>query len=62
MEVGRILHGTQEELPNLRNYTSLLNIVFLNMCHGFVSAGDALGRERLATPMSSFLAGGSGCK
>ena len=32
------------------------------MCHGFVSAGDALGRERPATPMSSFLAGRSGCK
>ena len=32
------------------------------ICHGFVSAGDALGRERPATPMSSFLAGRSGCK
>ena len=32
------------------------------MCHGFVSAGDALGRERSATPMSSFFAGHSGCK
>ena len=32
------------------------------MCHGFVSAGDALGRECLVTPMSSFLAGRSGCK
>ena len=32
------------------------------ICHGFVSAGDALGRERPATPMSSFLAGHSGCK
>ena len=32
------------------------------ICHGFVSAGDALGREHLATPMSSFLAGCSGCK
>ena len=32
------------------------------MCHGFVSAGDALGRECPATPMSSFLAGHSGCK
>ena len=34
----------------------------LPMCHGFVSAGDALGRERPATPMLSFLAGHSGCK
>ena len=32
------------------------------MCHGFVSAGDALGREHPATPMSSFLTGRSGCK
>ena len=32
------------------------------MCHGFVSAGDALGRERPATLMSSFLTGRSGCK
>ena len=34
----------------------------LYICHGFVSAGDALGQERPATPMSSFLAGRSGCK
>ena len=34
----------------------------LTMCHGFVSAGDALRQERPATPMSSFLAGHSGCK
>ena len=27
------------------------------LCHGFVSAGDALGRERPATPMSSFMPG-----
>ena len=33
-----------------------------NICHGFVSAGDALGRERPATSMLSFLAGRSGCK
>ena len=32
------------------------------MCHGFVSAGDALGWEHLATPMSSFLAGRAGFK
>ena len=32
------------------------------MCHGFVSAGDALGREHSAAPMSSFFAGHSGCK
>ena len=32
------------------------------VCHGFVSAGDALGRECPATPMLSFLAGRSGCK
>ena len=36
--------------------------VMLCMCHGFVSAGDALGQERPATPMLSFLAGRSGCK
>ena len=34
----------------------------INMCHGFVSAGDALGWEHPATPRSSFLAGRSGCK
>ena len=34
----------------------------LHICHGFVSAGDALGREHPATPMLSFLAGHSGCK
>ena len=33
-----------------------------NICHGFVSAGDALGWERPVTLMSSFLAGRSGCK
>ena len=32
------------------------------LCHGFVSAGDALRQERLVTPMSSFLAGRSECK
>ena len=31
-------------------------------CHGSVSAGDALGRERPVTPMSSYYAGCSGCK
>ena len=30
------------------------------LCHGFVSAGDALGQERPATPMLSFLAGRPG--
>ena len=34
----------------------------LYICQGFVSAGDALGREHPATPMSSFLTGNSGCK
>ena len=38
------------------------NKKILCICHGFVSAGDALGWERPATPMSSFLAGRSGCK
>ena len=32
------------------------------LCHSFVSAGDALGWESPATPMSSFLAGHSRCK
>ena len=47
------------------DYFGTFNIsgeIFCYICHGFVSAGDALGRERLATPMSSFLAGHSGCK
>ena len=35
---------------------------FAYMCYGSVSAGDALGRERLVTPMSSYYAGRSGCK
>ena len=43
--------------------TQLEKIPFkFSICHGFVSAGDALGRERPATPMSSFLTGRSGCK
>ena len=46
------------------NLKKIYEIIFntTNMCHGFVSAGDALGRERPATPMSSFLARHSGCK
>ena len=39
-------------LSTCRGFAYLLT----NICHGFVSAGDALGRERPATPMSSFLA------
>ena len=35
---------------------------YMYLCHGFVSAGDALGREHPAALMSSFLAGRSGCK
>ena len=50
------MHATEIYLNQTEfNYTSYI-------CHGFVSAGDALGRERPATPMSSFLAGRSGCK
>ena len=33
-----------------------------NMCHGFVSAGDACGQEHLVTPMSSYYTGCSGCE
>ena len=43
-------------------FLSHLSNLWLDICHSFVSAGDALGRERLVTPMSSFLAGCSGCK
>ena len=44
-------------------FNKIIRKVFkIYMCHGFVSAGDALGRECPATPMSSFLAGRSGCK
>ena len=32
------------------------------ICHGFVSAGDALGQECPATPMSSYFAGRSNCQ
>ena len=32
------------------------------ICHGFVSAADALGGERPVTPMSSYFAGCSNCQ
>ena len=49
---------------NYRQLDYLLSLALDSryMCHGFVSAGDALGRECPATSMSSFLAGRSGCK
>ena len=46
----------------LKSTQTALESSKIDICHGFVPAGDALGRERLATPMSSFLAGRSGCK
>ena len=48
--------------PVLSPYQASITFFNITLCHGFVSAGDALGQERPATPMSSFLAGHSGCK
>ena len=65
--IGHLGHFLLEFLAQIWTQGTLRHIlgpilVIFDICHGFVSAGDALGREHPATPMSSFLAGHSGCK
>ena len=55
-------------IPNRQRHIAIMDDCLVyskfedHICHGFVSAGDALGRECLVTPMLSFLAGRPGCK
>ena len=49
-------------MPRIMAKTGYYPPIKESICHGSVSAGDALGREHPVTPMLSYFTGHSRCK